>query len=85
MRAMQAAPDPFHWKAPGGESYLEMVVAEGFLTELAALADNDAQTVLVVTHHEVLQAVTGYFEQLDSARMWRVWVGNCDTLEYEMH
>jgi len=39
--------------------------------------------VLVVTHHEVLQAVSGYFDLLDPVQMWRVWVGNCELLEFE--
>lgn len=82
LAAMRAAPDPFLWKVPGGESYLEMVArVHDFIA--AVLAD-DAPVVLVVTHHEVLQAVAGYFEHLEPARMWRVWVGNCETLEFEV-
>lgn len=82
MAAMRAAPDPFQWKAPGGESYLELVArVHGFIAELLA---DEVEVALVVTHHEVLQAVAGYFEHLEPARMWRVWVGNCETLEFEV-
>lgn len=83
MAAMQAAPDPFQWKVPGGESYLEMVArVHDFIAELATL--EVPGVVLVVTHHEVLQAVAGHFQSLEPARMWRVWVGNCETLEFEV-
>lgn len=81
MAAMRAAPDPFRWKAPGGESYLEMVArVHDFIAELLA---DPVEVALVVTHHEVLQAVAGHFGHLEPARMWRVWVGNCETLEFE--
>jgi len=82
MHAMQSAPDPFRWKAAGGESYLDMVArVHAFLGELAPI---DTSAVLVVSHHEVLQAVAGYFQNLDPASMWQVWVGNCETLEFEI-
>lgn len=82
MTAMQAAPDLFQWKAPGGESYLEMVArVHDFIADLVA---DEVDMALVVTHHEVLQAVAGHFQNLEPARMWRVWVGNCETLEFEV-
>jgi len=80
LNAMHGAPDPFAWKAPGGESYREMVArVHGFLADLR---EADESAVLVVTHHEVLQAVAGHFQNLDPARMWLVWIGNCETLEF---
>ena len=82
LAVMWAAPDPFRWKASAGESYLDMVARVHDFT--AELLKADLPAVLVVTHHEVLQAVAGYFEHLEPARMWRVWVGNCEALEYEV-
>ncbi len=82
MTAMQAAPDPYRWKAPGGESYLEMVARVHDC--IADLVAEEVDVALVVTHHEVLQAVAGYFGHLEPALMWRVWVGHCEILEFEV-
>ncbi|TCJ11898.1 histidine phosphatase family protein [Parasulfuritortus cantonensis] len=82
LRAMGAAPDPFDWKAGDGESYREMVArVDDFLDDLAGAG---AQSALVVTHHEVLQAVAGRFRRLDLDAMWRVWLGHCETLSFEL-
>lgn len=84
MHAMQSAPDPYRWKTAGGESYLDMVArVHAFLADLAELAATEASMVLVVTHHEVLQAVTGYFRNLEPAQMWQIWVDNCEALVFE--
>lgn len=75
------ASDPVHFRAPGGESYLDLkmrVVA--FLDELAQF---DAGAVAVVTHHEVLQIVKGTLENLDELEMWRIWVDPGAILAYE--
>jgi len=80
LNAMHGAPDPFAWKAPDGESYREMAVrVHDFLAELRGV---DEPAVLVVTHHEVLQAVAGHFQNLDPARMWQGWIGNRETPEF---
>lgn len=66
------ASDPIHFRAPGGESYLELkarVVA--FLDEFAQF---DAGAVAVVTHHEVLQIIKGTLENLGDLEMWRTWI-----------
>jgi len=82
LRAMGAAQDPFAWKAPGGESYREMVErVNSFLDDLTAL---DELHALVVTHHEVLQAVAGRFQGLDLHGMWHVWVDPGGSLEFEL-
>lgn len=82
LSAMKNAPNPFSWKAPTGESYQEMVArVHAFLAEISPLDD---AAVLVVTHHEVLQAVTGYFRNLSLPEMWKVWVDNCEALEFEL-
>lgn len=83
LNNMQSAVDPFAWKALGGESYRDMVArVHAFLDELTEV---DEPLALVVTHHEVLQAVTGYFQDLDPAQMWRVWVDHCELLEFEVN
>lgn len=83
MAAMQAAPDRYAWKAEGGESYREMVArVHDFLDDLAQAEARSV--VLVVTHHEVLQAVAGRFQGLDLEAMWRVWVDNGASLEFEL-
>ncbi len=80
LAAMHSAADPFSWKAPAGESYAEMVGrVHGFLEEIV----HDDVTVLVVAHHEILQAVTGYFRKLSLPEMWAVWVDHCEILEFE--
>ena len=81
LDTQQRAPDPFAWKAPGGESYRELVArVHGFLAEVCML---DEAAVLVVTHHQVMQAAAGYFRELTPADMWRVWVDNGATLEFD--
>jgi alpha-ribazole phosphatase len=51
--------DPLQFRAPGGESYGELKTR--VLDLLAAIPRLDAQCVLVVSHHEVLQIVHGHF------------------------
>jgi broad specificity phosphatase PhoE len=81
LSVMRSADDPFSWKAPTGESYADMVGrVHDFLENVR---HDDASTVLVVAHHEVLQAVTGYFRKLDLPEMWNVWVDHCEILEFE--
>ncbi|MBN8763064.1 MAG: histidine phosphatase family protein [Thiobacillus sp. 63-78] len=81
LSAMRRAADPFSWKAPAGESYVEMVGrVHDFLEEIE---HDDTSTVLVVAHHEVLQAVTGHFRELSLPEMWSVWVEHCEVLEFE--
>jgi broad specificity phosphatase PhoE len=83
LNAMQSAADPFAWKAGGGESYHDMVArVHAFLDQLTEV---ELPLVLVVTHHEVLQAVSGYFHHLDPEEMWRVWVDHCELLEFEVN
>lgn len=82
LNTMSSAPDPFSWKISTGESYREMLArTQAFLAELNPHGEG---AVLVVTHHEVLQAVAGYFRDLSLPEMWAVWVDNCETLEFEL-
>lgn len=80
LAQMKAAPDPFAWKTPAGESYLDMVArVHAFLD---VLARDPAEAVLVVSHHEPLQAVAGRYARLAPEGMWRVWVNNGEWLEF---
>lgn len=81
LQTMAAAPDPFAWKAEGGESYREMVArVQDFINELRSV---DEPVALVVTHHEVIQAVSGIFLGLDWQAMWQVWVDHGATVEFD--
>ena len=81
MHEMQNASDPYSWKAGVGESYRDMVNrVHRFLSDLELAEDH---VTLVVTHHEVIQAVSGYFRHLSLAEMWQIWVPNCETMEFE--
>ncbi|HEX7972699.1 MAG TPA: histidine phosphatase family protein [Thiobacillus sp.] len=82
LAAMRSAADPFSWKSPAGESYAEMVGrVHGFLADARHA---DESVVLVVTHHEVLQAVAGHFRNLSLSEMYSVWVDNGEVLEFEL-
>lgn len=82
LEAMRGAPDPFDWKVPGGESYRELVArVHAFLGDMRGIPESE--NALVVTHHEVLQAVAGYFQQLALPDMWQIWVENCEILAFE--
>lgn len=72
--------DPLHFKAAGGESYLEQKQRVfSFLDDLQKLP---VEGVLVVTHHEVLQIVNGYFKGLPETEMWHTWIENGQILEF---
>lgn len=80
LSAAQA--DPLHFRAPGGESYMELVARTSDFLEY--LARQPWRCVLVVTHHEILQAVTGYYRGLSPTEMWNTPVGNGEILTFEM-
>ncbi|MDD4880400.1 MAG: histidine phosphatase family protein [Gallionellaceae bacterium] len=80
--AMGAAPDPFSWKVAGGESYREMAArVDAFIDELAGVREPVA---MVVTHHEVIQAVAGRFMGLTMDAMWRIGVDHGTSLEFDL-
>jgi broad specificity phosphatase PhoE len=82
LQAMQAAPAPFDWAAPGGESYRQLVArSQAFLADLRG---SGLETVLVVTHHEVLQALIGHCRGLDLASRWRLPVEYAQMFEFEL-
>ena len=80
LTAAQA--DPLHFRAPGGESYMELVARTADF--LGHLAQQQWCCVLVVTHHEVLQAVNGHYRGLSPMEMWNTPVGNGEILTFEI-
>lgn len=74
--------DPVGFRPAGGETYIELKARVfAFLNDLRATR---ADTVLVVTHHEVLQAVHGYFLGLSERAMWNIQVDHAKTLAFEL-
>lgn len=80
LAARDADPDNFY--APGGESYT--VLKRRVLAFLDDLAGFPERYVLVVSHHEVLQVVQGYFSGLSDAATRRLWIANGDTFEVDL-
>lgn len=81
--AMCADPDPLNFKQPPGESYLDQKRRVlSFLEE--TLYCLQVNTVLVVTHHEVLQIVNGYYKGLSDMEMFQTRIGNGIILEFDI-
>lgn len=79
---MHSAADPFAWKHERGESYRELVArVHAFVGDMSEPA---GAAVLVVAHHEVIQAAIGYFHRLSPREMWNIPVENCEILEFEL-
>lgn len=73
--------DPLRFNPDGGERYGQLIErVDDFLAELARA---DARCVLIVTHHEVLQVVHGRHHGLSVQAMWRFWIGQAETLEFD--
>ena len=73
---------PIDARPAGGESYREqMARVRSFLADLEGLA---AASVLVVTHHEVLQIVNGHYRGLEPLAMWRTPVANGEVLSFDL-
>jgi broad specificity phosphatase PhoE len=71
--------DPLYCRPQGGETYQELKARVGaFLDELA---NEPAQGVLVVSHHEVLQVAYGHFAGSTDEQMWHYWIGHADFFE----
>lgn len=74
--------DPIDARPAGGESYREqMARVLSFLADLEKLA---AASVLVVTHHEVLQIVNGHYRGLEPLAMWQTPVANGEVLSFDL-
>lgn len=78
LSAMQS--DPIHFRADEGETYLELLTRTRHFLE--HLAQQPLRCVLVVTHHEVLQAVNGYYRGLSPIEMWHTPVANGEILTF---
>lgn len=73
---------PIDARPAGGESYREqMTRVLSFLADLEKVA---AASVLVVTHHEVLQIVNGHYCGLDPLAMWHTPVANGEVLSFDL-
>lgn len=74
--------DPLGFRGEGGETYAELKAR--VLSLLRELPGLPARRLLVVSHHEVLQVVHGYFGGISDEKSWNFWVGNADVLTYEL-
>jgi alpha-ribazole phosphatase len=80
LSAMQS--DPLNFRADGGESYMELVARTAdFLNHIER---QPLRCVLVVTHHEVLQAVNGHYRGLSPIEMWNTPIENAQILTFEI-
>lgn len=80
LAARDVAPDDFF--AEGGESYkLLKARTLSFLDDLEKMTE---QHILVVSHHEVLQVIYGYFHGLDDTKTRSFWLDNAAIFEVEL-
>jgi len=80
QKALRA--DIFHASLPGGESFQdEKKRVFSFLEKLKQYSMN---TILVVTHAEILKIIYGYFECLTDKEMWEKEIDNCHVLEIKV-
>lgn len=77
-----AQSNPLNFREAGGESYMELV--ERVTDFLEHLAQQSWRCVLVVTHHEVLQVINGYYRGLSPIEMWNTPVENGEILTFEI-
>jgi alpha-ribazole phosphatase len=67
--------DLFHNKLLGGESFQEEKARVfAFLEELK---EKSYGNVLIVSHHEIIKIITGYFNYLTDQEMWDLIISNC--------
>ena len=73
--------DKFFIKPKGGESFQdEKKRVFSFLKDLIKISYN---TVLIVTHEEIIKIVSGYFNKLSDEQMWRIKVDNGRIVRFE--
>lgn len=66
--------DLFNRKIVNGESFEEEKVSVfSFLNSL-----KNYETVLIVSHHEIIKIITGYFNELTNQEMWELRINNCE-------
>ena len=83
VRKYQAllAHDPWHARAPNGETLLEHKQRVlGFIEGLKLLPE---RPLLVVAHEETLRVIAAYFRRLDDATLLTLSFRNCELLEFD--
>lgn len=74
--------DLFNIKLPDGESFLEEKTRVfSFLDELKNLK---FKNILIVSHHEIIKIIVGYFNQLNNQEIWDLKINNCAILKFEI-
>ena len=74
--------DIFNLKLKGGESFQEEKIRVfSFLDYLKKLS---CDTVLVVTHGEILQIINGYYNKLSDQEMLNTKADNCQVFEFNI-
>jgi alpha-ribazole phosphatase len=74
--------EPIDTTPAGGESYREEIGRVlSFLADLESLPGDE---ILVVTHHEILQIVSGHYAGLDPIAMWRTPVANGQVISLDL-
>ena len=75
--------DLFNKKINDGESFQEEKKRVfSFLDELSKL---DYKNVLIVSHHETIKIITGYFKKLNDQEMWDLRINNCMVQEFDIN
>lgn len=70
--------DLFNKKLKGGESFQEEKSRVfSFLDELS-----DHKNILIVSHHETIKIITGYFNKLSDSQIWNLNIPNCTVSEF---
>ncbi|MDD5178260.1 MAG: histidine phosphatase family protein [Candidatus Nanoarchaeia archaeon] len=72
--------DLFGMHAPGGESFQDE--KQRIFSFLESLKKMPLENLLVVSHHETMKIIIGFFENLTDEEMWHRRVSNCEVLEY---
>ena len=73
--------DKFFIKLKGGESFQEE--KKRVFSFLKDLIKRHYNTVLVVTHEEIIKIVQGYFNNLSDEQMWKIKVDNGQLMKFE--
>ncbi|MBI2098592.1 MAG: histidine phosphatase family protein [Candidatus Wildermuthbacteria bacterium] len=78
--AVESAPDKWSVKFNEGESFLEE--KERVFSFLDDLPRRGYETMLIITHSEIMKIVYGYFHKLSNEEMWEIKIDNAQILEF---
>lgn len=73
--------DPWHARAPNGETLLEH--KQRVLEFIEVLKAAPERPVLVVAHEETLRVIAAYFRGLDDAALLKLSFRNCELLRFD--